>query len=182
MKIKKLIIFCLVVLVVGTCVSGCCFFVNHFLCPDYEVVVLPMTVGSDFHYSNFRLNCMGVYGGHLSRANVGLYAVSALNDSGQIVGHFHPPKNWFGRGFVLDEENGFVGRGKLEDEFCFIADINNKGRSVGWISKSGAWWHGNCDAFFMDSDGAITLLPFEVDTSSYACGINDSGAVVGICS
>ena len=93
------------------------------------------------------------------------YAV-ALNDSGQIIGHYHDANQqlnafqWQGNTVKTVVNNGQVSR------------INNRGQIVGWRDLS------QSEAFLYEADGKIVRLN-ALGGASRALAINDAGQTAG---
>ncbi len=100
----------------------------------------------------------------------------ALNDSGQVVGHY---RNAAGqdRAFIWDSTNGMRNIiGTLGGTTSQAYDINSVGQVVGYSKTAGGFTH----AFIWDSSGGIRDIgTLTGGTESYAYGINNSGLVVG---
>ncbi|MCK4999096.1 MAG: hypothetical protein KAS23_06165, partial [Anaerohalosphaera sp.] len=130
---------------------------------DYEVLYLPFSDVMNISASGISedFNCF-------------------INDKGQVAGNYRQGGK-VNISYLWDEKNGLVELAVVKDKYCFIQDINNKGQAVGYVSDIDYnGWHGECEAFFMDTDRTITLLPIDEDAGAYACGINDKGVVVGL--
>jgi uncharacterized membrane protein len=129
--------------------------------PDYEVVSVPVNDVFAMSLGREQEDC-----------------VSAMNDHGQVAGHYRLAAGGY-CAYIWDEENGLVELPKVNGESSYITDINNKGQAVGWIDNV-VWPFGEFAAFFRDVDGTITRLPLEDKAHAYASGINDKGQVAGI--
>jgi len=112
---------------------------------------------------NYYINGLGITDAVFSTA-------SAINNSGEVVGHYKSSTAGFGS-FLWRADSGLYDIGKEFSGHCFPEDINNAGQIVGSVGGRGFIWTPN-------QRGITVTTPS--DSRSSCQGINDLGQAVGI--
>lgn len=121
-----------------------------------------------FLYTNQRVIDLGTFGGKQSDA-------TAINDSGQVVGHLYTANHGGNQRAVIYSDGKTIELGTLGGDDSIGVAINNTGQVIGYSRLPG----GDQRAFLYADGRLRSLGTFQGGTQSFAYGINKQGQVVG---